>query len=382
MTAIANPLPRHEIAGSSTSLPVPAPLPPMEDNPLVSVLMPNYNYGAYIRAAIQSVVEQTYSNWELIVCDDGSSDQSRSIIQEYARQDSRIRYIFQQNFGVAAALNAAYRMSRGQVVALLDADDVFHCSKFARVTAAFREQPRAGFCAHPLRPISANGKPIGSPFPKRLDSGWVGPHLLRNGGDCRSSLASGLLFRRHIADQLFPLPSTLKRMLDGYMTRAALCLTDAVAMSETLADYRFHNANLTGVRKRTPETERRNLEDSWAMLGAVKSFLDLTISPQVSAMLRKEDSRFFVQRCLRLHFFLGGVKDDLPSVDELVRALPTVCDRLRWRILLTLPRYLRCLVYKYLPHPDWRWRFARLLLLPRWKMYRTWSTGDSRGLGK
>ncbi|HXG36600.1 MAG TPA: glycosyltransferase, partial [Dehalococcoidia bacterium] len=68
----------------------PMQLPPLPQNPLVSVLIPNYNYGQYISDAIESVLNQTYQNFEIVICDDGSTDNSLEAIRRYAEQDNRI----------------------------------------------------------------------------------------------------------------------------------------------------------------------------------------------------------------------------------------------------------------------------------------------------
>ncbi len=94
----------------------------MED-PLVSVLIPAYNAAAYIRPAISAVLNQTYQNFELIIVNDGSLDQTAELVKEFARGDSRIRFYEQANRGQAAACNFAYLQSRGEYIKFFDADD-------------------------------------------------------------------------------------------------------------------------------------------------------------------------------------------------------------------------------------------------------------------
>lgn len=92
---------------------------------MVSIVMPCYNGANFIKETIDSVLSQTYKNWELLVIDDGSKDSSRSIVSEYASNDSRIKLIKQQNAGSAVARNNGIRHSKGQYLALLDSDDVW-----------------------------------------------------------------------------------------------------------------------------------------------------------------------------------------------------------------------------------------------------------------
>src|SRR3954452_16014205 len=93
---------------------------PMRQGPLVSIVIDNYNYGQYIRQAIDSALRQTYRPVEVIVVDDGSTDGSREIIASYGKL---ITPVFQENAGQPAAFNTGLRVSRGEAVILLDSDD-------------------------------------------------------------------------------------------------------------------------------------------------------------------------------------------------------------------------------------------------------------------
>lgn len=93
---------------------------------LVSIVTPSYNSSKYIKQTIQSVLSQTYENWELIVVDDCSTDNSVEIIKEFAVNNSKIRLLeFQINKGAAEARNAAITMAKGEFIAFLDSDDIW-----------------------------------------------------------------------------------------------------------------------------------------------------------------------------------------------------------------------------------------------------------------
>lgn len=101
-------------------------------NGLCSVIMPAYNAERYIREAIESVLAQTYENFELIVVNDCSNDGTADIIAEYSRSDSRIRVFSQKkNYGCAAARNLAIEKSRGRYLAFIDSDDIWAGNKLA-----------------------------------------------------------------------------------------------------------------------------------------------------------------------------------------------------------------------------------------------------------
>jgi len=90
--------------------------------PKVSVIIPTYNYGRFLGEALQSVLDQTFDDFDLIVVDDGSTDNTKEVVASF--EDNRIKYIYQQNRGVAAAQNVGILASKGEYVALLGADDV------------------------------------------------------------------------------------------------------------------------------------------------------------------------------------------------------------------------------------------------------------------
>jgi glycosyltransferase involved in cell wall biosynthesis len=91
-------------------------------NPLISVIIPTYNHGQFIEEAVESVLAQTYKNFEVIVVDDGSTDNTREILKKYERG---ITYIFQNNKGVSSARNHGLSIAKGEVIAFLDSDDVW-----------------------------------------------------------------------------------------------------------------------------------------------------------------------------------------------------------------------------------------------------------------
>ena len=96
----------------------------MKELPLISVLLSVYNGGPYLKEAIDSIIVQTYSNWELILIDDGSTDESAKIITNYAIDDARIVFIQKDNTGLSDSLNVGLRHAKGKWIARLDADDI------------------------------------------------------------------------------------------------------------------------------------------------------------------------------------------------------------------------------------------------------------------
>src|SRR6202043_830314 len=161
----------------------PIELRPLPARPLVSILVSNYNYGRFIADTIKSALEQTYSNIELIICDDGSTDNSIEVIEEYARRDARLHLIRKANGGQSSGFNAAFAASRGEIIALLDSDDLFLPHKVERIVADFQAHPDAGFGVHRVVRMSADLRPQGVwPMSDPLPAGWYGTRLLSDGG--------------------------------------------------------------------------------------------------------------------------------------------------------------------------------------------------------
>ena len=122
--------------------------------PRVSVIIPTFNNAKFILQAVESVLQQTYRDYELLVIDDGSTDETRSILQPY--QD-RIRYLYHENRGVSAARNRGLYLARGEFVALLDGDDYFLPEKLAQQTAVFDANPGVGIVNSGFRVVSHQG---------------------------------------------------------------------------------------------------------------------------------------------------------------------------------------------------------------------------------
>jgi glycosyltransferase involved in cell wall biosynthesis len=128
---------------------------------LVSVIVPAFNAAAYIRQALNSVLAQTYREIEVIVVDDGSSDSTANIVEEFVTRDARFQLIRQNNAGVGAARNTAIRNARGKYIAPLDADDVWLPEKLERQVACMeRSGNETGLAYCNSRLIDEQGKVV------------------------------------------------------------------------------------------------------------------------------------------------------------------------------------------------------------------------------
>lgn len=131
-------------------------------NEKVSVITPCYNGAKYIAETIESVIAQDYTDWEMLVVNDGSTDDSAEIVKSYEKKDQRIRLINQKNAGSAAARNNGIRQASGRYIALLDADDVWE-SNFLSQQLGFMKQKNAAVVCSDYVHIDADSHVIGKP---------------------------------------------------------------------------------------------------------------------------------------------------------------------------------------------------------------------------
>jgi len=240
--------------------------------PLVSVLIANYNYAKYIGEAIESVQTQTYQGYELVICDDGSSDDSCKVIESYAAKDPKIVLIRKNNGGQASALNRAFLESKGDVISILDADDAFESMKLAKVVEAFKESPQAGIAIHDLMVVDGDGRKRYVAHYKQ--SGYLGPEIptLRMG--LPMPQASGLSFRREVLKEILPLPEDrFRSVADWAVAYVAAYLTNTTRVPEVLARYRIHANNLSGTTSTASRLDSTTVKGILAGMDRVISFV-------------------------------------------------------------------------------------------------------------
>lgn len=224
----------------------PMELAPLSDRPFVSIITSNYNYASFLPDAAESLLAQTYSEFEWIVCDDGSTDRSLEILDGLAKRDSRIRVIAKANGGQASGFNRAFESSSGELIFFLDSDDAFYRTKLETMIEAHQSEPQAGLGLHRVQWVNQVRKRQGVwPSAANMPSGWHGELMLSNGGVLPyMPPTSGLSLHRTVAERLFPLPETPKLpYADQIVTRLAPFLTNVVRRREILAEYRVHGNN-------------------------------------------------------------------------------------------------------------------------------------------
>lgn len=215
----------------------------LPESPLVSVVVNNYNYARFLREAVDSALDQTYSNVEVVVVDDGSIDDSREVIANYG---DKIIPVLKENGGQASALNAGFVASRGEIVVFLDADDVLLPDTVRRVVEAFQIRPDVAKVQYRMRLIDATGKPTGEFHPPG--------HLPMPSGDLRKyvmkfqlytfSATSGSAYASSVLRQILPIPEARYRIsADLYLFHLDAVFGPIVSLDEAGVLYRIHGTN-------------------------------------------------------------------------------------------------------------------------------------------
>lgn len=227
------------------------------NSPLVSVIIPVYNSEKYIRDTIESVLKQTYKNFEIIVVDDGSTDITKIIIDELKKKDSRIQYIFQSNQGQSAARNKGIEYAKGKYIAFLDADDLFLPDKV--------EQQVAYLEAHPDCDISYSKiyhffdtdpnnlyyfdlpHPSGNLFSELLRTNFINP--------------LSVMLKKELLDKYGGFENEFRRMDEQYLwIKLSLNGARFCYIERALGLYRMHKKSLTHEKGHLKLTQEKYLE--------------------------------------------------------------------------------------------------------------------------
>lgn len=211
--------------------------------PLVSVILCNYNYEAYVGQAIRSVLNQTYPNIELVIVDDGSTDNSREVISTYVSSNpGSVTTIFKKNGGQASAFNAGFDRVKGEIICFLDSDDCWVHEKAERVVQAYR-QKEYSVVQHNLYVMDEKSNVSKEIHPGTYFSGDVlQAYFIQNHTDFFSSTSGISSLKKHL-DQIFPLDECWRICADVAVTRPLPIFGEVLTLKANLGYYRIHGHN-------------------------------------------------------------------------------------------------------------------------------------------
>jgi glycosyltransferase involved in cell wall biosynthesis len=207
--------------------------------PLVSIIIDNYNYAEYVGAAIRSALEQTYPHTEVIVVDDGSTDHSVSVIRGFGH---RITAVFQENQGQSEAFRAGWNVCRGEIVTFLDADDALRPDAIETIAAAWAPNiAKAQWC---LASVDGAGRFLGNVFPNfppNLTDEQIRREVLRTAlYPCPPT--SGNAYSRWFLEEVMPFYH-IRCGADGPLNTVAPLYGRTLTIDRALGYYRVHGKN-------------------------------------------------------------------------------------------------------------------------------------------
>ena len=273
-------------------------------NPKASIIIPAYNHEKYIGEAIQSVLDQTFEDFELIIINDGSSDNTEAEILKF--RDERIRYYSQENRGLSATLNRGLELARGKYFNFLPSDDAFFPEKLETQLKNFEEDPGLGLVFAYPQLVDAEGREIKDdpaaqwaivPYETKEE---IFPALFeRDFLSAPSALIKMECFRRagHFDE-------SLKTAQDYDMWMRILRYNDLRLIKKPLLKYRWHGENST--YQATPETE---LERTKVLL---KAYKDLAIEDIFPSLRHRKDTLAYAEAYEKLASYIG--KSEIPAL--------------------------------------------------------------------
>lgn len=206
----------------------------------ISVIIPAYNAEKYISKTIESVLQQTYDNFEIIIVNDGSQDNTGAIIKEYQEKDNRIKYIEQENQGETIARNVGMEHATGEYISFLDADDLWMKDALEKLYSKMISTFGCKFVYGRTEEISTSGKHslVGS---KDNKEGYFEDYIHTNNEFRQPFCMDGILVERKLlVDNEIVFPPKIRISGDMGFIIKVLCLTKAYAMTDVMSYY-IHN---------------------------------------------------------------------------------------------------------------------------------------------
>ncbi|MEZ4731867.1 MAG: glycosyltransferase [Caldilineaceae bacterium] len=222
------------------------------DNALISVVIPNYNHGQYLGDAIESVLAQTYHRYEIIVVDDGSTDDSRAVA---ARFGDRVRYLYQANQGLSVARNTGINAAQGDYIALLDADDCYEAAFMTTMRQTLAANPQAAgvYCGY--RFVDQENRPLPQVEKRLISADQLHAMLLQG----NFWVPESALIHRRCYDMAGPFDEALRACEDWDMWLRITAQHTIVGVDAVLTRHRV----LAGSMSSSPE---RMVQNRFAVL--------------------------------------------------------------------------------------------------------------------
>lgn len=214
--------------------------------PTVSVIIPTYNRADLLAAAIESSLAQTVGFIEVIVVDDGSVDETSTVLAGFCDRVQTVTHY--SNRGISAARNSGIRLARAPLIAFLDSDDTWHQDKLERQLAFLSRNPGVGVVAARARWVGSDGSKIGGGHPRSPTDGAV---RFEDILAARFGLTSSVVIRREVLDRIGGFDESLDTAEDYDLWLRATLVTQLIQMPDELMSYRVHSGNVSAYSRRS-----------------------------------------------------------------------------------------------------------------------------------
>jgi len=270
----------------------------MEANPIVSIITPCYNYGRFLSETLDSLLTQTYENWECIIINDGSTDETEEVALKFKGLDNRFKYIYQKNKGLSGARNAGLLQAKGKYIQLLDADDLLEKDKLSLQVVLMEVNPKIDLVYSSMILFSSNAiKREYTSFTLFNNVNVSGKNevIINALTDDNFFLPGCVLFKRNLYQQVGEFNESLYGLEDwNYWNRAALLGKE------------FYSDNRTGTRLMCRDHDSNMSKVTVKMLNArIQARLHvMLVTEELKAKNKLQVSIPFIKKILKKHQLL------------------------------------------------------------------------------
>lgn len=294
------------------------------DMPKYSVLVPNYNHARYLKQRLDSIQNQTVTDWEMILMDDASSDNSREMLREFAARDERVQLVLNENNSGSPfkQWNKGVRLAKGEFVWIAESDDFADPHFLEKLGGVLDANPKVGIVYTQSNIVDSEGKSMGDnhPYTDGIDPVRWHHDFIGNGcEECAEYLilqntipnASAVLFRRAVYEKVGYAAENMRLSGDHHLWVKMLLESDIAYIAEPLNYYRQHGASVRS------DTYRNGIYLEEAYIIRQLIFSAVTPRPERADFIRND-------QVLRLLALTVGKKGEIPA-DRLIRIYKEGC---------------------------------------------------------
>jgi len=279
----------------------------MNNGPALSVVMPVYNAEGFVHEALESILKQTFKDFEFIIVDDGSTDKTGEILLEYAQRDDRIRLYTQENSGLIASLNRYCRVAKGRYIARMDADDISLPTRFEKQFRFLEGRPDIGVLGTWIRDMDPKGT-LHTVWPVPTDPAVIRWFLMF--GNCIAH--ASVMMRRDVLERAGYYRPKALHVEDYDLWIRVSELTGVANYPEVLVYYRLSDDSVSGRNRdlqehHARELRRRFMADVPGMYRAYAAKVPLTREQKAEIALDAIRRLWFERKWFRVFQFLPDI---------------------------------------------------------------------------